>query len=479
MKKYYIPLVLALLMILPASCNKESVGVGNGDEVYLYASDASKSVINADWTVSWTAADKLSVFNAPAGTADYSDNCRFDIDGDPSENRFKKYPDGKSLKTDGDAFDWYVCSPYSQYSSQPETTDGGYTVTINPSQAEYDYKSHLSTYDLMVGTDKGVPDGKSPTAYLHHVCTIMQFHVTNKSGKSTKITGITLDASDGGTFITGSFSMDYDNCALTQNMGTSYSYTCNLTVKKPTTVANGEAVDLYMIVAPFSMEAGKKIKLTIKAEAGDCFIDKTVPAGGISFKAGEHNNANISYKPSEVVFTETFGEKVYTSGNVSNYDKSGLTTTDPSHKDNYVYSSLGQASIATAGIINPQWNSYISGAAIKICHTEDKNNPSIYIKGITVERNTTYIFSYNKSNGKVKNGSEFESNTQFKYRKNGTSSWTVINPTSDAGTIIQEFTTGDYVTLDIGVESTTRLTLSDDQYVYFPALDLFKLIRKQ
>lgn len=476
MKKYYIPLVLALLMILPVSCNKESVGAGKEDEVYLYASDASKSVINADWTVSWTATDKLSVFNAPAGTADYSENCRFDIDGDPSENRFKH--NSGTLK-EGAVKDWYVCSPYLSSASQPGTTSGGYTVAINPSQAEYDYKSHLSTYDLMVGTDKGVPDGKSPSAYLHHVCTILQFHVTNESGKSTKITGITLDAGDGGTFITGSFSMDYDNCALTQNMGTSSSYTCNLTVKNPTTVADGEAVDLYMIVAPFSMEAGKKIKLTIKAGAGDCFIDKTVPAGGISFKAGEHNNANISYKPSTVVFTETFGTTPFPTASVPSYDHKGLITSDPAGP-NYEYSVTGNSSIATDKIDNPNWSSYIEGAAVKIvAKVATGANSAIYIKGITVEPNTTYIFSYNKSKGKVKNGSEFESNTQFKYRKPGASSWTLVNPTSDAGTITQEFTTGNYTTLDIGVESTTRLTLSDDQYAYYPAVDLFKLIRKQ
>lgn len=473
MKKYYIPFVLALLMILPVSCNKESVGAGKEDEVYLYASDASKSVINADWTVSWTATDKLSVFNAPAGTADYSENCRFDIDGDPSENRFKKYADGKSLKTDGDAFDWYVCSPYSQYSSQPETTAGGYTVAINPEQNDYGSKSHLSTYDLMVGTDKGVKKGVSPTAYLHHVCTIMQFHVTNKSGKSTKITGITLDAGDGGTFITGSFSMDYDNCALTQNMGKSSSYTCNLTVKNPTTVADGEAVDLYMIVAPFSVDAGKKIKLTIKAGEGDCFIDKIVPAGGISFEAGEHNNANISYKPSTVVFTEDFGSNEYSKDNIANYNHDGLTFVGQGNV------SIVKVLTASNKINNPNWSSYIEGAAIKIVATDNTtSNSAIYIKGITVEPNTTYIFSYNKSKGKLEGYSDIDTKTQFKYRQGGTQNWKNINETPDAGTITQEFTTGNYTTLDIGVEATTRLT-PGVTYAYYPAVDLFKLIRKQ
>lgn len=487
MGKNFIFFIVALVAFLQVSCVKgynDAGGneKGNGketeteteqEEVYLLAYETSnRTAIGDDWTVNWTSGDKLSVFNAVAGSNEYSENCKFGIDNEVYVEgskvcRFKL--ETGSLKS-GDACDWYVCSPYLSTASNPGSTKG-YTVPVSPVQNGYGSKGHISDYDIMVGTAKNLPKGENPSIALHHVCTVMKFHITNASGSSTPITGITLDASDAGTYITGSFSMDYETPALTQTMGSSKSYSCDLKVNNAGTVANGDAVDLYMVIAPFSMDAGKKIKLVINGGKGECIAEKTIGGSGITFGKGTYNNANLNYVPN-IVFAETFGTETIPTGSISSYNH-----------DELEFTVTGNASIASTSdektkVNNPDWKDFLSGAVVKIVATKETSaNSAMYVKGITVEPNTTYIFQYNKSKGKIFGGSTIDTKTKFKYRENGTSSWISINETSDAGTVTQEFTTGNYTKLDIGVEATDRLN-SGTTYAYYPAVDLFKLIKK-
>lgn len=508
MKKTFLFLSAAIAAV-SVSCQKEQPA-GSENETGsssvptgLYAvipdnpaedSGVKTSLDVSTWKVSWAAKDDLTVFNAGAGETTYSDNCRFKISGTPSDGYFVKDADetSKSLIDGKDAYDWYVCYPWMQYGANPGGTKG-YTVALAPQQIGYNNTAAVSGYDILAGKALAVAAGTSPQLQMKHVCTLFKFHVTNNTGKDAVINGLTLDATDAGTYITGSFTLDWTNLALTQTMGTSKSYVCDLTVKKNTgtadnpvyvdmdeTIADGEGIDLYFVTAPFTIAAGKKITLTIKGSLGNCVLTKTM-ASDITFAAGAYNTADLSYtKPEYVVFTETFGANTVATANVPNYDKAGLTTAVPEHKENYSYSVLGNASFqmcttTNGGINNPNYSrTYLEGAAVKL---PNPTNSAIYIKDITVEANTTYIFKYNKSKAIV-NEVEVDGSTVFKWRKAGTSSWTNVNSTTVAGTIEQEFTTGEECTkIDIGVAANNESAYAATPSIY-PAVDYFQLIRK-
>ena len=499
---FYIMIMAAL--VAAVSCQKTEILPSEKEEsqVVLYANEtSSKTLLSADFKVTWADGDNLTVFNAEAGSNTYSDNCGFTIT-DPVNGKFVKDADDKNLVSEASSYDWYVCYPYMQYASTPGGTKG-YTVALAPKQVGYGNNNHVAANDILAGKALAVADGTAPNVRLHHVGTLLKFTVENNSGKASTITGLSLDASEGGSYITGFFSMNWgedgvDPALDATQMGSAKSYTCALEIVQnngtdevpdyqpiETTVENGESVDIYMVVAPFTIPAGKSIKLTVSGSAGTATLTKTF-ASEAKFAAGTYNTATLHYEPVNVVFTETFGANTVATGKISTYNKSGLTTANEADKAAYSYSVTGNASIAAGStdagkINNPNYyGTVIEGAAVKLPATSKTTaNSALYIKGIAVKPNTTYIFKYNKSKGSLKDKGEYSTTTVFKYRENGTTTWEEGKSTTEVGTITQEFTTGNYTSLDLGVEATDRNPTTDtNAYTYYPALDLFQLIEK-
>lgn len=499
MKKAFNIMIMAAL-VAAVSCQKTEIISSEKEEsqVVLYANEtSSKTLLSSDFKVSWMDGDALTVFNAEAGSSTYSDNCRFSI-SETATGKFVKDADGKNLVSGAGSYDWYVCYPYMQYASKPGGTKG-YTVALAPNQVGYGNNNHVAGNDILAGKALAVADGTAPNISLHHVGTLLKFTVVNNSGKPSTITGLSLDASEGGTYITGSFSMNWGEASESPaldatQMGSSKSYTCALAVVQnngtpeapdyqpiEASVENGESVDLYMVVAPFTIPAGKSLKLTVSGSAGTATLTKTFSSEA-KFAAGTYNTATLPYEPVNVVFTETFGVNTVKTENIPDYNKSGLTTANEADKGAYSYSVTGNASIAagtnTNKINNPNYyGTVIDGAAVKLPATSATTaNSGLFISKITVKPNTTYIFKYNKSKGSLSETGEYSTTTVFKYRANGTSSWTSVNSTTEVGTITQEFTTGDYTSLDLGVEATDRNPAGT--ITYYPALDLYQLIEK-
>lgn len=482
---------LALVSLYSCEKNAQPEQEAKAPAPAIYAYDAStKTTLGNDWSVSWNSTDNLSVFNAAAGSSVYSDNCRFLISGTPSDGKFVKDDSetSKSLVSGESSYDWYACYPWMQYGANPGGTKG-YTVNRTPQQVGYNSTLHIADSDLMAGTAFGVADGTAPSIALHHVGALMKFTVTNNTGEAAAITGLTLDATAGDSYITGSFTMNWGDASTIPSldatqMGSAKAYTCALSVVKNTgtdespayettdeTIANGTSVDLYMVVAPFTIPAGGKIKLTISGSLGSIELEKTVGGSGITFAAGTYNTASLSYtKPEYVVFTETFGANSVATGNVPTYGKAGLTTAVESHKADYAYSVNGNASIqastAASNIAANYAECGISPAYVRLPATSA--NSFMCIKNITVDANTTYEFQYNK----VKGGGA--SVTKFGWRDSSTSNWTYINETTDEGTITQQFTTGDFTKIDIMVQSPSE----GGNHSPYTSVDLFKLIKK-
>ncbi len=439
-----------------------------------------KTTLNEDWSEDWAADDKLTVFSAAAGSTSYTKGT-FEYS---NESNTFTLSEGSQIATGAYSYDWYVCYPYMQYGHVPGGSKG-YTVAINPAQSEYGSSSHIAQSDLMAGKSLGVAAETIPAVSLRHITTLFKIKVVNNSGSDATINGLSMDATAGGSYITGSFTIDYGAAGVdpkldASQMGSSKSYLCNVSVTNPATLASGESAYIYLTTAPFTIASGKTLKFTVKGSLGDLVVEKTMTAD-MTFAAGKYNTATLSYtKPEYVVFTETFGANTVAYASVPSYNKAGLTTLVPEHKANYTYAAAGNASFAMStgnngGINNPNYAEFLEGAAVKLpAGAATAANSAISIKGITVEANTTYIFKYNKSKGS-KNGADYDTKTVFRYREGGTTEWTNVNETAEAGLIEQEFTTGNYTTLDITVEATERNPASPAKY---PAVDLFRLIRK-
>ena len=459
--------IIALLSFYSCEKNVQLEQKESTSSPTIYAYDAtSKTTLGTDWKVSWDSGDALSVFNAAAGGTTYSDNCKFLIDGTPSEGKFIKDPSqtSKSLIDGESSYDWYACSPYMEYGANPGGTKG-YTVALAPKQVGYNSTAHITSNDIMAGTAFGVADGTAPSIPLHHVGTIMKFTVTNNTGEAAAITGLTLDATAGGSYITGSFTMNWGDSSTQPSldatqMGSAKAYTCALSVVKNTgtaespvyvatdeTIANGASVDLYMVVAPFTIPAGSKIKLTITGSKGTCELEKTM-GSAIKFEAGKYNTAAISYSnPVAVLFKETFGTTAVGTGNVATYNKAGLTLLHPEDASSYSYGSYNNASFQTAAYTGQT----TTGAYVRY----PKANASITIKGIVLHGATSLNFSYRKD-------AENTSTTVTKWRFSDESSWNEIASSDATGIISHDFTivNNDNKTIDIQVQMTSAVTNS-------------------
>ena len=494
MKKLILLSIVFPLFIV--SCTKEQDNNVQKQEPSIYAhSIDSKTTLNDDWSVSWNANDALTVFNSASGK--FSPNLHFKINGDPTVGLFTKDPEetDKALLSGDGQYDWYVCSPYIASATAPGATKG-YTVSRSPVQIGYSSSAHLTNDDIMAGKSYNVPEGTIPTVALHHVCALMKFTIKNDSGEPVAFTGLTLDATAGGSYITGSFTMDWGSGATLpkldpSQMGSTKSYTSELVIKRNAgtdqepklidmdeDVQPGASIDAYMCVAPFTVQAGKKITITIHTNKGNVVLEKTLPKD-VSFLPGSYNTAELSYKKDDdFVFIETFGTTAVATKKVSSYNKSGLTCRNSEEAEAYAYSVTGNASFALTSDINfGDYSDYLSPCAVKLPATSSTAaNSAIYIKNITVSPNTTYIFTYNKSKGRV-DGADFDTRTVFKWKPSDATTFETVNETAADGTISQEFTTGDITSIDLGVEALDRKPAGTLKY--YPALDYFKLSKKQ
>ena len=479
MRKLYLS-VAAVAALLCASCQKNNDVNIPSEPVSLFAYDAdAKTALNeGNWSVAWISSDNLSVFNAAAGSTTYSDNCRFLISGTPGNGQFIKDPaqTDKNLVGDAASYDWYACYPWMEYGAKPGATKG-YTVATSFQQVGYNTTGHIAHYDIMAGKALAVAAGTAPRIALHHVGALMKFTVTNATGEATPITSLTLDASQGGSYISGSFTMNWGADGVTpaldaSQMGSSKSYTTTVNIVKnvgteeapsyvPTdvNVEAGASVDIYMVVAPFSIAAGKSVKISVKGGFGEVTIDKTM-SRAVSFAAGTYNTAGVSYtKPQKSIFTETFGTAAVATGNVATYGKSGLTCGyDPADAASYVYASYNNASFQTADYTYTTKTT--SGAYVRY----PKKGAFIAIKNIKLHGYTSFTFCFTK---------DTSDGIALKWRFSDESAWTTVATTTDAGEISMPFTISnpDGKTIDIQLASTMDVTNSA-----WPTTDNWKLL---
>lgn len=287
--------------------------------IVLYANDANltKTVTDPDkFTVKWAEGDSLAVFTWKHGETEPADaaswwvgnSVRFRI-SDVEKGKFnlitecvstnKEYPqklaEFKERYNEGKTdLDWYVIYPGNMYTpSRPLMM-----ITVlgkNMVQNGKDNLDHLSSLDVMFGKAEGTT---KPDVKMHHLGTLMEFTVTNGTADAIDVKSITVDAGDeviGGEFrteLTGN-PVEVKKDSEHINGGTKPLTTCELKVNN-VSLKPGEPGKFYMILAPFHIEAGKDVTITVTTDKGFWSKTMTATGNGLDFAAGAKSSANLN-----------------------------------------------------------------------------------------------------------------------------------------------------------------------------------------
>ncbi len=296
--------------------------------------------------VSWSEIDQLAVFNAPAGTADYSGNLHFftkvEGEGEAAVAQPGVFVAGEDVEVpfeDGVNYDWYVVCPWRSSNNVVElvtpkgqSKEDGYFPIGAQTQTGYNTTTHISSADLLVGK---ALDTREPVMTLKHLAVLHKFTVTNDSDKPTVITKLTLNGGgDNKPFGTFWIDLTADEPAIDVNKANGVFSERALTVKDGEELAVGQSADFYMVTAPFTLDAGETLKMTIETSTGTQVVEKTATSD-IEFKAGTYNTASLVYD-----YKVVYADHLYSDTFNGTFDKSDLvtstnTTFTPARWDTY------------------------------------------------------------------------------------------------------------------------------------------------
>lgn len=346
-----------VILVLAAGCQKLGEGVtpdntdapqaGEEQNVELFATlPVRRTTLSSDFKLAWNKSDDIAVFNAPTGTENYSGNLKFIIDEDAT-GRFTPAEGVEVPFEDGVNYDWFVCCPYRVLKNVPELTtpkgeskEDGYFPIGYQTQTGYNSAVHIGGVDIMVGK---ATNTRTPDVDLKHLAVLHKFTVTNNSDKPTVITKLTFNGGENKLF--GAFWIDLtaDEPSIDINKATNTYNQRDLTVNNGTELAVGESADFYMMTAPFTLNIGETLMMTIETSTGTQVIEKTATAD-MDFKAGTYNTASLvyDYVPdyADHLYSDTFngtfansegahtGNSTFTPARWDTYDKGGMTVYD-------------------------------------------------------------------------------------------------------------------------------------------------------
>ena len=481
MKKTFMILGAALMALVAVGCQNEPMdeGVNAGPEqngeFALYASlPATRTTLNSDFSVAWHNTDQIAVFNAPAGTTDYSANLHFYID-EEATGKFTPEEGAVVPFEEGVNYDWYVIMPWRSTNGVAEmvtpkgqSKEDGYFPIGAATQTGYNNSTHVSSSDVMVGKAMNT---RTPNVALKHLAVLHKFTVTNDSNAPTTITKILVNGGDNKLFGTFWVDLTADEPTLDVAKANATFNERALTVKEGTELAVGESADFYMITAPFTLNSGETMQITLTTSTGTQTIEKTATSD-IEFKAGTYNTANLVYdyvyEPvyADHLYMDTFNGTFLNSSSVSTtnttftparwdtYDKGGMTVYDGIVANvNYTHDNNSTLSRQVASVIVGMDDLFIWF----------KQGGVLTISGIKLHGSTELLFSFlqtYKSSG-----------ITSEYSIDGGETWTALGTTEHpAGNSVAEYSYS--FSVPVGTETISmRITASKST----PRVDNIKL----
>ena len=336
MKKYILFVVAAAAMV---ACNKSEVpsidgGKNEADQKYvIYAEDVNtRTVTDASFTVTWTNNDNLAVYTWPVDQALPEDAASWRAvnpvnfvasDGSTSPKPFSlsEADDANSqavtnkieyasrlsafkARNNGTSnLQWGVIYPGRfSYGSTPGLgiVSFGNRPGVRVTQDGNNNMSHLAVQDVLCGTATGA----NPTVEMHHLGTMMVYTVKNATSSEFIVKSIKISvpaASIGGDFRVDVFNGTIASCMTALNE-------CTLYVSNGAAIAAGSSANFYQVLAPFGLESGKQITMTVETDKG-IWTKTTTLSAAISFESGKRNTATLNVDKLTGLCTHKIDEK--------------------------------------------------------------------------------------------------------------------------------------------------------------------------
>ena len=322
MKKYILFVVAAAAMV---ACNKSEVpsidgGKNEADQKYvIYAEDVNtRTVTDASFNVKWADGDNLAVYTWPVETALPTDDKwqaenpvnYVAVSGEQSPRPFalsnepvEYAPSTDTYPTRLDAFKtrfgagasnlkWGVIYPGRM--SSASKSGMGIVVFGDPNivrcrQTGNDNMDHLAYQDVLWGTATGT----KPIVAMKHLGTMMVYTVNNNTGSDFTVKSINIKSSVaiGGQLrfnvFDGTFpAADNDKFMTTKN-------DCTLWVENGAAIPDGRSAMFYQVLAPFTLETGKTVTMTVETDKGTWTKEMTATTD-VVFESGKRNTASLN-----------------------------------------------------------------------------------------------------------------------------------------------------------------------------------------
>lgn len=285
---------MAAAMIPFAGCQKnemEDPNAANGESsTFELVADVvqTKTTLDAEsYKVAWENDDVLYVVTAGEGTP-----------WDAAQEF--KYADGKFSTESTIAVGNYTMNALYAASSQKQYHKNTQTTHKIESVQEQDCTNptaHIKLNDALAGTfTVNVPQTSTAQVDMHHLYTLMQVNVKNKTGNPVEVTKFEMTAE--GANLAGVFKIDsFDPISITYNNAYgSNKITVDLTGG---TVAADDALPVYFVMAPLKEYSGN-ITFVVTDSDGKTY-SKTIAASNLTFAAGTYNTTPYSISVADKV----------------------------------------------------------------------------------------------------------------------------------------------------------------------------------
>ncbi|MBQ8170042.1 MAG: hypothetical protein IJZ98_04805 [Bacteroidales bacterium] len=233
----------------------------------------TKTVSSETGTLAWEKGDQINVFHAVSGETTYISDNAATVD-DVSKGLFKGTL-SKGLKK-GYTYDWYLFYPYTENLT---VLDNAASVTIGSgaaafqTQAGNDSKAHVSGDAMpLYGTAMGVEEGKTPTAEMQHLASILEVNVINGVTPVLTVSEVKIEVADA---IVGAFTMDFVEGTLIAVQGAA-SNTATLKVTDGTGLEKGQSAKFYLLVKPGIITPADGLKISVNGVEKDIELTENI-----------------------------------------------------------------------------------------------------------------------------------------------------------------------------------------------------------
>ena len=322
MKKY----LVFIAAVAAVACSKNEVpsidgGKNEADQKYvIYAEDVNtRTVTDASFNVKWADGDNLAVYTWPVGTNLPTDATLWQAgnpvnyvaatgeqsprpfalsnEDDANSQSSKAYSDRLNafMTRFGDGtsnLNWGVIYP-GRMSNASKPGMGivvfGDHNLVRCIQKGNDNMDHLSVQDVLWGTATGT----KPIVAMKHLGTMMVYTVNNNTGSDFTVKSIKIGApvAIGGQLrfnvFDGTFPAD-DNVKFMTTKND-----CTLWVQNGAAIPAGRSAMFYQVLAPFTLEMGKTVTMTVETEKGT-WTKPMKATTDVVFESGKRNTAILN-----------------------------------------------------------------------------------------------------------------------------------------------------------------------------------------